>query len=263
MGKITVRAVLVLLAGLTCDSKCYAKGEIVTEPGPELLQYAQPGVVHWTGGRAARFADEGPLEVDAASPQGEALPPGVSAPPGSVVILHEGLTADSRVWHRNEVVRNPGPELLAHCEPGVVHWATLQPAARLVPGKGAVPPLSMISPDPVPLPEKAKRMVAILSDLRLGMSLDELRRTYEITKGEARLLGLDTLSSGHPPEHAPVQGQEAHATPEQPPAENPPAPAPDQGQEAPPASEPDTQGQPEDNAQEAPQEPSGEVKDQF
>ena len=222
------------------------QGERVAEPGPELLAHAQPGAVHWTGGRAARFADEGPLEVDAASPQGEALPPGVSAPPGSVVILHEGLTADNRVWHRNEVVLNPGPELLAHCEPGVVHWSTHKPAARLVPGQKPADLVAQPEParDGLPLallPERAQRLAMVLEAMASGASSDQLRTEFALTKGEAKMLGLVDPS----------------------PAENAPEQAHDPGQEAPSASEPDTEGAPEDSAQEAPQEPSGEVKDQF
>lgn len=124
-------AVIVLLAGLTCDGKCYQEGAVENAPGPELLALAEPGVKHWTGKRAARLHDGEGSAVESASPQSRSHRH-VDAPPGSVVILLEGLTADGKCYRYHEVVPSPGPQLLEHTEPGARHWSNGQKAAVLI-----------------------------------------------------------------------------------------------------------------------------------
>lgn len=160
------KAIIVLLAGLTCDSKCYPLGAVEDKPGPELEQLAQPGVLHWTGKRAAAFV--GDREAEALLRQSRPVKPGqkgqsedvrVKAPPGSVVVLLHGLTADGRVYSRHEVVSKPGPELLEHTRSGARHWSTGEKAAVLIREEKRKVPVKMEEAPPPPVtetePEKA------------------------------------------------------------------------------------------------------------
>lgn len=151
MRSMKAPIVLVLLEGLTCDGNVYKAGQRVTDPGPKLLAHAKPGAKHWmTGKRAAKLVGE--AELESVSDQSLLALEELNPPPGSIVVLLEGLTADKTTYKLHQVVpeAEAGPKLRHWAQPGNKHWTGVQAAILRPREHHQMYPELQMSPEPTP-----------------------------------------------------------------------------------------------------------------